>query len=155
MKRCRKSTVVIASQSLILAVSVAFLAWSRWENWFVKNEAMQLASQVGFERARSDFVRGRVKLLELQAFKLNPDSSVPTEGAVVDTGRFDRTFRVWSLLMNEDFPIPGAHREIQQTLVNAYNQHMHQLVEKPEWFDTNGFRAPAHRKSPSAVKSER
>jgi hypothetical protein len=52
MTKPKISTMIIAAQFIILAVAVVFLGHVLYENWFLKQTARLLASELGYERAR-------------------------------------------------------------------------------------------------------
>jgi len=138
MKKPRISTAIIATQFGILAICATFCGWLLYQNWFLKQNAKLLASELGFQRARADFVRGHHWLYEIKLFKVNNEGAVPTDDSAEPTGRHDGPYEIRAVLTADDYP--AVCTEIRQILVDAYNQHMHQLYEKPEWFDANGFR---------------
>jgi hypothetical protein len=140
MKTPRGSTLVIVAQFFMLVLSLGFLGWTWYQNWFLEQDAKLQASEIGFNRARSDFMHKRHYLYEMKLFKVSAEGAVPTDDTSEPTGRRDGPYEIQALLTDDDYP--AFHKRIRQTLINAYNQHMHQMCENPEWFDTNGFRVP-------------
>jgi hypothetical protein len=118
------------------------------DNHFLKTNAKMMASETGFERARYDFVQGRRFIYEIKFFTQSSEGTVPTDGISQPTGRYDGPFEIRAMLTCADFP--AVWTEIRRSFIESYNQHMHQLYEKPELFDANGFRV-VHQKISSGV----
>jgi hypothetical protein len=144
MKRPRISTLIIIVQFILLLVCLIFLGRELIHNWFLKSRAKELAAEAGFAEATHNFLRGNFYHYEAKLFKFDADDSgtVPTDGTTEPAGKKDGQFQVRYLLVDQSFP--KVHREIQQAFVDAYNKHMNQYFEHPEWFDKNGLRIPMH-----------
>ncbi len=138
MKKPRISTVIITIQFVAIVLCLGFLGRALYQNWFLKHDAKMLSNELGFQRARADFVRGKRNLYEIKTFTYKTDGTFIIDDTSAPTGRHDGPYEIRVLLTSDDYP--SVHKEIRQVLVDAYNQHMHQLYEKPEWFDANGFR---------------
>jgi hypothetical protein len=94
------------------------------------------------------FVHGHQWLYEIKLFKVNDEGAIPTDDTLEPTGKHEGPYEIQAKLTDDDYP--AACTEIRRVLVDAYNQHMHALYEKPEWFDANGFRV-LHSKTNSRV----
>jgi hypothetical protein len=83
-------------------------------------------------------VLGRRWLYELKPYALDTTGSLPNDGATESTGRRDGLYKIQGLFVCKDY---GADIiAVWKGMVDGYNDHMHQLYEKPELFDKNGFR---------------
>jgi hypothetical protein len=140
MNKPRKSSVIIIFQFMLLGVCAIFLGWTLYQNWFLKQEAVMLSSELGFRRAQADFIRGHLWLYEIKSFKIGTEGELPTDGISEPTGRYEGSYEIRALLTYDGSP--AAVVDIRRVLVETYNQHMRQMHEKPEWFDANGFRIP-------------
>jgi len=144
VKRPRISILIILCQFLLLLVCLGFLGLTSWHNYFLKLRAEEFASETGYADATCDFSRTNFRLLEVKLFKFDADDSgtVPTDGTAEPSGKMDGQFQIDYFLVDQQWP--RVHQEIQQKYVDAYNQHMHQFIEHPEWFDKNKQRIPMH-----------
>jgi hypothetical protein len=142
MKMPRISTLIIISQFILLLVCLGFLGLTLWHNYFLKWRAKEFAAETGFAEATYNFLRGNFLLYELKLYKFgaNDSGTVPTDGTIEPADKMDGQFQVYYFLVDQNFP--KIHQEIQQSFVDAYNQHMRQYFEHPEWFDKNGQRIP-------------
>lgn len=77
-------------------------------------------------------------MYEIKLSKIDPDRSGFEDYLPEPTGKKDGEYEIYSLLTPD--ACPDSYIAIQQVLIDNYNLHMHQLYEKPEWFDANGFR---------------
>src|SRR6185437_14824090 len=142
MAKFRTSTIIIVSQFVLLLICLVFLGLVLVRNYCLKSEAKQFAATAGFEEATRNFSNGRIWLYEIKQFSFGGDDSgiVPTDGTSESAGKTDGKFKIYYYLVSNDFE--KGHLEIQQAYVNAYNQHMHQFFDHPDWFDKNGHRIP-------------
>jgi hypothetical protein len=150
MRKIRASTLVIVGQLALLLACLVFLGITVWHNYFLKLTAKDFAAQAGFMAAARDFAHGRRELYEIQLYKfdIEKDSgTVPTDGTSQPTGRNDGPFQIRALLVNQRYPV--VHQEIQKAYVDAYNQHMRQIYDKPQLYDSNGLRLPGAAKPAS------
>jgi hypothetical protein len=144
MKIPRAGTLIIAGQSVLLLACLGYLVLVLVQNYCLKTEAKRYAATVGFEQATRNFTRGHIWLLEVKQFKFRAEDSgtVPSDGGIEPAGKMDGQFEMYYYLVDEGFP--KGHLEIQQAYVDAYNQHMRQFFDHPEWFDKNGQRISKH-----------
>lgn len=144
MRMPRVSTLIIIGQFILLLACLVFLALALWHNYFLKVRAREFAAEAGFDMATRNFSRGNFCLYEIKLYKFDADDSgiVPTDGTTEASGRRDAQFQIYYFLVDQNWP--KVHQEIQQAYVDAYNQHMRQFFEHPEWFDKNGQRIPMH-----------
>src|SRR5579859_6030096 len=138
MKMPGISTFVIVAQLIVIVICIGLIGWMAYQNWFIKSTAKMIASQLGFHRAQADFQRQRRRLYEIKLVTSNPDRSDFDDDVTQPTGKSDGPYEVYALLTSDAYP--ASHIEIRQALIDGYNLHTHQLYEKPEWFDANGFR---------------
>jgi hypothetical protein len=137
MKAPRISTWIIGAQSIAIFICLIFGSLQLHHNYLLEITGTTFAQEVGFSRARTDFVYGRRWLCGLKPYALDT-ASLPTDGATESTGRRDGPYEIQGLFVCKDY---GADTiAVWKAMVDAYNPHMHQFYEKPEWFDKNGFR---------------
>lgn len=125
-------------QFVAIILCLGFLGRALYQNWFLKHDAKMLSMELGLQRARADFVRGHRILYEIKTFTYNTNGTSFIDDDSAPTGRHDGPYEIRALLTDGDYP--SVHKEIRQVLVDAYNERMHRLCEKPELFDANGFR---------------
>jgi hypothetical protein len=145
MKKPRISFLIILGQFILLLICFGLFGFALANNWCLKEEAKKYAAEAGFAEATHNFLRGDYSLYELKLFKFGADDSgtVPTDGTTEFSGKIDGRFQVLYFLVSQN-GFEYGHQEIQQSFVDAYNQHMRHYFEHPEWFDQNGQRIPMH-----------
>ena len=138
MKTPRISTWIIGAQSIAILFCIIFGSLELYHNYILKMTGKTFALELGFCRAREDFVRGDRWLYELKPYALDTTGSLPTDGATESTGKRDGPYEIQALFVCNDY---GADTiAVWKEMVDAYNQHMHAFYEKLELFDKNGFR---------------
>jgi hypothetical protein len=143
MNAQRSPSLIITIQSALLLACLISIGVLLWHNYVLKLEAENYASAAGSEEARRSFLRGDLWLYEAKPYKFSADDSgpVPTDGDIEPAGKMDGQFQVYYMLVNED--LPKVYREIQQSYIDAYNQHMHLCLAHPEWFKKDRLRIPS------------
>jgi hypothetical protein len=143
MKIPRISTLLIIGQFLLILICLGLFGYALANNWCLKMEAEKYARDAGFAEATHNYLRGDYCLYELKLFKFGVDSgAIPTDGTTESTDKMNGAFHVRNFMADQN-GFEFGHQEIQQTFVDAYNEHMHHYFDHPEWFDKNGQRIPA------------
>jgi hypothetical protein len=143
MKMPHIRTLIIIGQSILLLVCLGYLTVVLVRNYCLKSEATRYAFTAGFEQARHSYVRGHFWLYEIKQYK-DPEGtgSVPTDGEIEFAHKTEGQFLIYYYLVSQDFE--QGHLEIQKAYVDAYNEHMRQFVDHPEWFDKDGYPIGMH-----------
>jgi hypothetical protein len=146
MKRPRTSTVVILIQSILVLACLVFIGLLLADNYFLKQEAKNLAATAGIGDAVRNYANGRFWLYETKLFSFGEkDGRVPDDGSSEPSGKSEGKFEIRYYMISKEFE--WGHIEIQQAFVDAYNERMHLFIEHPEWFDENGQRLPLRNQS--------
>jgi hypothetical protein len=114
--RCpRAYKVVIMTLAVALIVSLGFLGHALWLNSFRKREVSVQATYIGWEQAKQDFQKGRLRLFEFHGQNSEDKFS----------GRHQGPFEIW---IAEYEPLLHEEQFSQEQWVEAYNQSMETSV---------------------------
>ncbi len=143
MKKPRITTVIIGIQSVLVLACFVFIGVLLAHNYFLKQEAKNLAATAGVRDAVRNYANGRFWLYEIKFFRFGEeDGRVPDDGTSEPSGKSEGKFEIRYYMVSKGFE--WGHIEIQQAFVDAYNERMHLFIEHPEWFDKSGQRLPLH-----------